>query len=63
MRFIELPAFFDFIHSHNSQLNDNAFHFDHQPDIAAEVQDKIDWDLIKGQGALLPSPSLSLIFT
>ncbi|KAN0139163.1 hypothetical protein V8E53_003052 [Lactarius tabidus] len=28
-------------------------HFDHQPEIVVEVQDKIDWDLFKGQG---PTP-------
>jgi hypothetical protein len=36
------------------QLNDNVFNFDHEPDIAAEVQDKIDWVPFKGQGAPLP---------
>jgi hypothetical protein len=43
-------------YSNNPQLDDNVFHFDREPEIAAEVQDKIDWDLFKGQGA--PPPSL-----
>ena len=30
------------VHLHEPQLHDNVFHFDHQPDIAVEVQDKID---------------------
>ena len=55
-----LPAFFDKLYSHNpQQLNDNVFNFDYQPDIAAEVQEKIDWDLFKGEGAPPPSPPLS----
>jgi hypothetical protein len=33
-----------------SQLSDSIFHLDHQPDIVAEVQDQIDWDLFRGQG-------------
>ncbi|KAN0139486.1 hypothetical protein V8E53_002987 [Lactarius tabidus] len=41
------PEFF--VDAFDDKLNDNVFNFDHQPDIAAEVQDKIDWDLLKGQ--------------
>jgi hypothetical protein len=43
-------------YSHNPPLNFNVLHFDHETEIAAEVQDKIDWHLFKGQGA--PPPSL-----
>ncbi|KAF8264629.1 hypothetical protein EI94DRAFT_1805568 [Lactarius quietus] len=39
----------DFFDSFDEKLHDGVFHVDHQPDIAAEVQDKIDWDLFKGQ--------------
>lgn len=38
-----------FFDTFDEKLNDNVFRFDHEPDIAAEVQDKIDWDLFKGQ--------------
>ncbi|KAH9983373.1 hypothetical protein BJV74DRAFT_777112, partial [Russula compacta] len=37
-----------FLSSLDEKLNDNLLHLDRQPDIAAEVQDKIDWDLFKG---------------
>jgi len=43
-----------------SQLNDSDFHLDRQPDIIAEVQDQIDWDLFKGQGVF---PHTLLLFT
>lgn len=43
------------------QLNDSVFHLDRKPDIAAEVQDQIDWDLFKGQGVFLRTlPLLNL---
>jgi len=38
-----------FFDSLDEKLNDSVFHLDRQPDIAAEVQDQIDWDLFKGQ--------------
>ncbi|KAH9052694.1 hypothetical protein EDB87DRAFT_1656352 [Lactarius vividus] len=38
-----------FFDNFDEKLNNDVFHFDHQPDIAAEVQDKIDWDIFKGQ--------------
>ncbi|KAH9162313.1 hypothetical protein EDB89DRAFT_2079840 [Lactarius sanguifluus] len=38
-----------FFDTFDEKLNNEVFHFDHQPDIAAEVQDKIDWDIFKGQ--------------
>ncbi|KAH8980670.1 hypothetical protein EDB92DRAFT_1899866 [Lactarius akahatsu] len=38
-----------FFDTFDEKLNNNVFHFDHQPDIATEVQDKIDWDIFKGQ--------------
>jgi hypothetical protein len=39
-------VFFD---SLDERLQDGVFHLDRQPDIAAEIQDRIDWDLFKGQ--------------
>ncbi|KAI0274503.1 hypothetical protein BGY98DRAFT_993200 [Russula aff. rugulosa BPL654] len=36
-------------HSFDEKLNDIVFPLDRQPDIAAEVQDKIDWDLFRCQ--------------
>ncbi|KAI9438053.1 hypothetical protein H4582DRAFT_2076646 [Lactarius indigo] len=39
----------DFFDTFDDKLNSDVFRFDHQPDIAAEVQDKIDWDIFKGQ--------------
>ena len=37
-RLVGLPILFDTLYSHSpKQLNDNVFHFNHQPDIAAEV--------------------------
>jgi hypothetical protein len=38
-----------FFDAFDDKLDDNVFHFDREPEIAAEVQDKIDWDLFKGQ--------------
>lgn len=38
-----------FFHSFDEKLNDIVFPLDRQPDIAAEVQDKIDWDLFRCQ--------------
>ena len=58
--FFELPALFDTLYSQSTQqLNDNIFHFDNQHDIAAGVQEKIHWGLLKGQGTMPLSPSLS----
>ncbi|KAH8990935.1 hypothetical protein EDB86DRAFT_2831045 [Lactarius hatsudake] len=51
-----------FFDTFDEKLNNNVFHFDHQPDIATEVQDKIDWDIFKGQGAL-PSFSVIILLT
>ena len=40
--------FFDYFR-HEPHLNDNVFHFGHQPDIAAGVQEKIDWTYSKDE--------------
>ena len=49
-----------FIHLHDPQLDENVFHFDHRPGIAAEIQVKIVWvtsaRLFTGQGAPPPPP-------
>ncbi|KAF8258091.1 hypothetical protein EI94DRAFT_1708314 [Lactarius quietus] len=39
----------DLFNSFDEKIFDNVIHFDHQPDIAAEVQDKIDWGPFNGQ--------------
>ncbi|KAI9447782.1 hypothetical protein H4582DRAFT_1802344, partial [Lactarius indigo] len=39
----------DLFDTFDEKFNSDVFRFDHQPDIAAEVQDKIDWDIFKGQ--------------
>ncbi|KAI0293647.1 hypothetical protein B0F90DRAFT_1762173 [Multifurca ochricompacta] len=38
----------EFFDSLDEKLNDNTLCLEHQPEIAAEVQDKINWDLFKG---------------
>ncbi|KAN0139492.1 hypothetical protein V8E53_002993 [Lactarius tabidus] len=38
-----------FFGAFDEKLNHNVFHFDHRPEIAAGVQDKINSDVFKGQ--------------
>jgi len=38
-----------FLESLDEKLNDSIFRLNDKPDVAAEVQDKIDWDLFNGQ--------------